>query len=114
MGARIDPFAAAELGRPSVGTAPTRANGAGAEALASPSTAFWVVPRGSRARHVVTAPPGTHRVNSTIKTARGAAVTLPLPTPNDRVPRTRSITKRCGECSATAQRLKLRDVVWDS
>lgn len=78
-------------------------------------SAYWVVPRGHQVRHAITVSPFARTSsNSAVRGVCGAAVMLPLPTPNDRVPRTRSITARCAECAAAVGRLDVRDVVWDS
>ncbi len=77
-------------------------------------SAYWVVPRRHWARHAITVSPSAHAANSAVKAMCGAAVTLPLPTPNDRVPKTRSVTARCAECTAAVGQLGVRDVVWDS
>ncbi|MBB5070415.1 hypothetical protein BJ969_003503 [Saccharopolyspora gloriosae] len=75
---------------------------------------FWVVRRGGLVRHAITVSPCAHAPNSAVEGACGAAVTLRLPTPNDRVPKTRTVTARCAECTAAVGRLGARDVVWDS
>ena len=80
----------------------------------SPKRAFWVVPRGHRARHAITTAPSAFRSNSAVKAVCGKAVSLPLPTPNDRVPKSRSVTARCAGCAAVIAHSDVREVVWDS
>ena len=80
----------------------------------SPGRAFWVVPRGYRRRHAITTSPSAFRPNSAVKAVCGTAVSLPLPTPNDRVPKSRVVTARCAGCAAAVARIGARDVVWDS
>ena len=78
------------------------------------AVAWWFCPRGVRERHAVLEFPRTFGINSTVTVLCGQSFMAPLPTSNDRAPKTRAITERCDTCSAELEPLGLRESVWDS
>lgn len=76
---------------------------------------YWFCARGEpQRRHATQGSLSALPVNSAVKTLCGCAATVPLPTPNDRVPKSRVVTARCGACVKAAESLQARAVVWDS
>jgi hypothetical protein len=74
---------------------------------------YWFCPPRSAERHATNRRPGSLINGGAIRVLCGAAVTVPLATPNDRVPRSKSVKARCGNCESVTRDLDARDVTWD-
>ncbi|QUH02528.1 hypothetical protein HUO13_18495 [Saccharopolyspora erythraea] len=75
--------------------------------------AYWICPRGSGVRHATTTRPGALVNGSAIKALGGCAITVPMATPNDRVPRSRPVTAQCEDCKAVVVERGLISRIWD-
>jgi hypothetical protein len=82
-------------------------------------TVYWICPPRSldvkvpRVRHATTRKPGSLVHGRTITSIGGCLLKIPLATPNDRVPDSKHIQDCCPDCAKAANRLQVRQVLWD-